>query len=309
MGTEQDKEKLFSQELDRLLAGNEPKAGPDADADLRSTLEFAHKMTEIRRQPDPVFSARLKAELLHKLAVREQQEREAKEHSWFRRIIPRNPAWQAAAALLVILMIFGITWAAGHFNQNQPITVSVPSPIPPVFTAPAAAVPATTVPATTTASAKPAATSAAPTLTSTATAPTTVAPGTSAPALQAAGIFLQAGANTDKTVYSTGEDVKITVSLTNINSQTIRLDQFPPLSLMRADTKMPAYTFASRSDTRTLAPYETASYTFTWNQLDFKGAPVASGLYYVELEDLDYQGRSVQLNLPQPVTFDILPKY
>ena len=87
------------------------------------------------------------------------------------------------------------------------------------------------------------------------------------------------------------------------------MDQFPPLSLMRADTKMPAYTFAAMKDIRTLAPYETASYTFDWNQLDFKGVPAPSGLYYVELEDLDYQGRPVQLNLTQPVTFDILPKY
>jgi hypothetical protein len=137
----------------------------------------------------------------------------------------------------------------------------------------------------------------------------TAAPTTSAPALAGIGILLQAGASTDKTVYSAGEDVKITVRLTNINSQTIRLDQFPPLSLMRADTKMPAYTFAATNDSRTLAPYETASYTFDWNQTDFKGAAAPSGTYYVELEDLDYQGRSIQLGLTQPVTFNILPKY
>jgi hypothetical protein len=35
MGTEQEKEKLFEQELDRLLAGTEITTGPDADADLR----------------------------------------------------------------------------------------------------------------------------------------------------------------------------------------------------------------------------------------------------------------------------------
>jgi hypothetical protein len=269
------------------------------------------------RQPDPVFSARLKARLLQKLAGQETAAAEAVKSSWLRRIWPRNPAWQAAAALLVLLMIFGITWAAGRFNQNQPIEVSEPSQTPPAMAVPAGTTPVTSAPAIAAAS-KPAATTAASTsgtstFTSTlqpaSTVPATSAAPTSAPAAGASGIFLRAGAITDKTVYAAGEDVKITVRLTNLNSQTVTLDQFPPLSLMRADTKMPAYTFAAMKDNRTLAPYETASYIFDWNQLDSKGAPAASGFYYVELEDLDYQGRSVQLNLAQPVTFDILPKY
>ena len=136
MGTEQEKEKLFVQELDRLLAGNEIKAGPEADADLRSALEFSRKIKALGRQPDPVFSARLKAQLLQKLAGEEAAAVQAKERSWFRRIWPRNPAWQAAAALLVLLMIFGITWAAGRFNQSQPIEVSAPSPDPGGFDCP-----------------------------------------------------------------------------------------------------------------------------------------------------------------------------
>ena len=43
-----------------------------------------------------------------------------------------------------------------------------------------------------------------------------------------------------------------------------------------------------------------------WDQEDFDGNPV-TGPYYIELEDLVYQGIPVQLHLAQPVEFNIQP--
>ncbi len=109
-----------------------------------------------------------------------------------------------------------------------------------------------------------------------------------------------------KITYAYGETVGITVSLRNDSEQTLRIDQFPPiLSLMRADSREPVYTFRAGNESRTLGPNETSSFAVTWNQLDEWGQVVPPGGYYVELEDLDLQGRAVQLAFSRPVTFNI----
>jgi hypothetical protein len=112
-------------------------------------------------------------------------------------------------------------------------------------------------------------------------------------------------ATTDKAAYNTGEDVKIALTMRNITRGPLTVTDFPPiLSVMDENTKQPVYTFAAGEATRTLAPNGTATYTYTWKQVDFNGQPV-SGTYYVELEDLEYNGQPVRLNLTQPVHFVI----
>ena len=292
MDSEKDKEKLFSEQIDRLLAGQESKTDQQIGDDLRSALDFAQKMAALRPQPSARFESILKDRLLRRLEEQEAGKAVKEKQGWFNWL--RQPAWQAATALLVILIILGAAWAAGVFNPREPVIVSVPTTVPAATTtrpaattstatAPAATTPATTQPATV----KPTATS----------APTTIP-----------GILLQAEGNTNKPAYVSGEDVKIEITLRNVSSQPLSIEQFPPiLSLMQAETRQPVYTFRAGTDSRTLAPNATATYAVNWNQLDFKGQPVPYGGYYLELEDLDSQGQAIQLNFTRTVSFIILP--
>jgi hypothetical protein len=74
---------------------------------------------------------------------------------------------------------------------------------------------------------------------------------------------------------------------------------------MSVAAEKPVYTFAAGKETRTLAPGETAQFNYTWDGLDFDGERVA-GRYYIELEDMEYQGKAIPLKLSQPAGFEIL---
>jgi hypothetical protein len=263
MGRERKTAKKFTENLDRILAGQEIKADLKMDAELRATLDFTRKMTALRTAPSAQYQTRLKARLLQQLDEREARKRERRSSFW--RMLRTTPVWAGATAALFVIIIVSIVWRSGFFQ-------------------PSIQAPSTTYPAATTA------------------APTT----TAAPKpIAAAPISVEA--KTDKPVYQFGESVKIVLSMKNVTDGQLTVTDFPPiLSVMQEDTKQPVYTFTAGKATRTLASNEAANYTYTWNEVDFKGQPV-TGRYYIELEDLDYQGQAVKLNLSQPVRFEILP--
>ena len=257
MGRERDNEKKFTEYLDHILAGEEVKADPAMDTELREALDFAGRMAALRTAPSAQYRARLKASLMQKL-----EEREARGSFWS--IFRSHPVWQGAAAALFVIIIVSIIWRAGFFE-------------------PSITAPRTTVPAATTA-----------------------APTTTAPAKAPAVTLVSIDAMTDKATYRPGEAVKIELAMKNVTAGELTIKDFPPiLSVMQVETNQPVYTFPAGKETRTLAPNQTTRYTYTWNQTDFKGMS-ASGSYYVELEDLEYQGRPLPLNLNNPARFQIL---
>jgi hypothetical protein len=141
-----------------------------------------------------------------------------------------------------------------------------------------------------------------PTQTTTATQTTMTQTATTQPAQ---GIRLSFSVRTDKTEYRPGEEVEIILTMKNNEAVQITLEKLPPIiSLMSTDNMKPVYTFTGGQETRTLAPNQTVEFDLVWNQQDFEGNPV-TGRYYIELEDLVYQGMPVQLHLAQPVEFDI----
>jgi uncharacterized protein YfaS (alpha-2-macroglobulin family) len=134
---------------------------------------------------------------------------------------------------------------------------------------------------------------------------TTAAPTTAPATTYAPGTYLLASASTDKAIYQPGEQVTIKVQLKNVTSQPFLLAQFPPiLSLMTADSQ-PVYTFAAGQTQTTLAPGETVIFYKTWNQTLTRGEAAPAGTYHLELEDIQYQGQALHLNLQQPVSFTI----
>ena len=114
MSKQEEREKLFSEILDRILAGEHIEPGPDMDTDFRSTLEFAQHMVDSRPDPEAAFKAGLKSRLVQKLSEKEAL-KQAKQQNWFYRLI-RQPAWQATAAVILIGVVSLIIWASGVFT-------------------------------------------------------------------------------------------------------------------------------------------------------------------------------------------------
>jgi hypothetical protein len=280
-------EELFSENIDRLISGQEIRESPDFDQELKSALDFARLMKLQRPEPAPRFRSALKSRLLQQMA----QQTSSNRQTWFERFIPRQPIWQAVAVLAVVLIVGGSVLGIILGNRATSPVAVVPSPTSgPTFSS---------VPATTVAAAP--ATSGSKTFSATST--TAAATKTTSSTVMA-GIYLTAEANTDKAVYAPGDKVVINLKLKNNGSQPVVLTQFPPiLSLMSAGN--PVFSFIAGQNGRILAPGESVSFNEVWSQNDAHGNQVSLGRYYLELEDLDLQGQTYKLNLSQPVSFEI----
>ncbi len=292
MGREYEEERLFSENVDRLLAGEEMKTGTEMENDLLTALDFARKITDLRTAPSPRFQAYLKARLLQKMTEREAESRQG----WFWKLIPREPVWQALAVLAIMVVVGSVLWGT-LFRPSPPSVVYVPTP-PAVTSAP----PPTTA-APTAAPAPPPSSPAAPATTAPASPPSTAS-------VPVQNNYLAAEASTDKPSYRLGETVKIHMVWQNVTSMNLTINEFPPIeSLMEKASGQPVYTFAAGKNSLTLAPGQNADYTLTWDQLDNNGRHVSPGNYYLELEEMYYQGRSVPIKLTSPVNFIIEPIY
>jgi hypothetical protein len=290
MGRGQGEEKQFNAQLDRLLNGYDTGLEGSVDDDLGTALKFARKMVNLRPDPSRVFEVRLREKLTAQL-----ESQSARNQGWISRLISHQPIWQAAAGVVVVLVIASLLWLTGIFDSSR-------LPVSPTTTTPAMTTPATTTTAPTTT--RPAAT--APTTTATTTTTATVAPTTTKPPIATSGPKVYVSANTNKASFSSGEPVIIDVTLQNAGPESLKIEKYPPiLSLMQSETKQPVYTFTAGSGTANLAPDGKTSFTLIWHQQDYKGAPVSPGIYYLELEDLDYQGQTVKLTLSNIVYFSI----
>jgi hypothetical protein len=302
---------VFTEKVDRLLAGEDTAPGAELNADLRSALDFARQIKALRPSPSPAFQANLKARVLVKI----NENAAAAKSGWFWRLIPREPVWQAAAVLLVIVIVGVAIWGA-HFRTGggppiAQVTTTTTTATATMTSTTSATVTATTTTASTTATATSTATATVTatttaTMTATTTTMTTATTTPTATSTSPAGNYLAVYAQTDKSAYSAGQPVNIQVTLQNITDQPFTIKQYPPyLSLMRAADSLPVYTFMNGTMDLTLAPGQQVTFQDYWLQVDAKGNAVPPGVYYLELEDIDYQGQALHLKLTQPVSFTI----
>jgi hypothetical protein len=283
MNRNREIEKKFNEYLDHILAGEEVILEPGADEDFRTAVEFADKMFGLRPVPSEVYRNDLISRLLRKLGEREAAEREKRESVWKK--LWRQPIWQGAVMVAFAVIVVSLLWRAGTFSPGEPEATTIPT-ISPTTTPTTTTVP-TTAPTTPPTS--------APT-----TAPTV--PPTTTPQV----VFISVYADTDKSIYQSGEEVQIVLLLTNDGPVSITLEKLPPIvSLMATNTQKPVFTFASGTETRVIAPNQTIKFTMTWDQRNFDGEPV-TGSFYIEVEDLVYLDQLIQLHLDSPVQFDII---
>jgi hypothetical protein len=130
MGKESNEEKQFSEDVDRLLAGQEVEGGKDKD--YQTAINFAKKLTEFHADPSPHFKARLKARLLLELAKQEAAARQKAKGNWFweglKNLLPREAVWRNAMATAVLMLVaVGVLWGTGVFTPSPGLQQESPA--------------------------------------------------------------------------------------------------------------------------------------------------------------------------------------
>jgi hypothetical protein len=129
MDKDTNKEKQFGNDVDRLIAGEQPNVKEISDKDYEGAVQFAKKMVESRIEPSPDFKENLRKRLLLKIVEQEMEiERKTESARGFwetvMNFIPRSPAWRTVAATIAVFVIaFIVVWRLGIFSgpTNPPI--------------------------------------------------------------------------------------------------------------------------------------------------------------------------------------------
>ena len=123
MGKESNEEKQFSEDVDRLLAGQDVEGGKDAGEDYRAAINFAKKLTGFHTDPSPHFKAELKERLLLELAKQESAARQKTKGNRFwgglKNLLPQEAVWRNATATAVLMLVaVGVLWGTGVFTPS-----------------------------------------------------------------------------------------------------------------------------------------------------------------------------------------------
>jgi hypothetical protein len=121
---EDERNRRFSEQVDRILAGGRAAPGADVDDDFRSALDFAQDIAAMTPAPRAGFQAALDSRLRTRMAELEEEGRVGDKRSWWQRLAAR-PAWLVAAAAVFIVAIGILVWAAGVLQPAaQPSIIS-----------------------------------------------------------------------------------------------------------------------------------------------------------------------------------------
>jgi len=255
MSREIDMEKEFSENVDRILAGEEVQVSAAVSDDIHTALDFARKLVGLRDVPSYSFQARLKERLLQKLSEEEVQV-EAK-RNWIleglRRLVPQTMVWRAVTttALVIILAAVGVFWYIGGIGQPPP-PAPAPAPIPTPAPMPPKAPP-----------------------------PRPPQPSLELEAIPLSPIEYAPG------IFLLGEEVKIEFRFSNASSEPITVAPFPPeIEIVRPKTDEVVRSFSEGSEQLDISPVETVEYTLTWDQYNDDGKQVVPGWYYVNVKGI-----------------------
>ncbi len=124
---EDERTRLFSEQVDRILAGGRAAPGGDLDDDFRSALNFAQDIAAMTPAPRAAFQGALDARLRTRMAELEEKARVGEKRSWWQRLVAR-PAWLVAAAAVFVVAVGVLIWASGLFQPaavpTGPVSVS-----------------------------------------------------------------------------------------------------------------------------------------------------------------------------------------
>ena len=101
-------------------------------------------------------------------------------------------------------------------------------------------------------------------------------------------------------LYLPGEEVEMTLSLTNVSSDPITVSPIPPLIQLTplSEHEKVLFSQAAGTHSREIAPGNTLTVKFTWDQKDKQGQQVLPGWYSITFKDItvipDNEGRSTR---------------
>jgi hypothetical protein len=97
----------------------------------------------------------------------------------------------------------------------------------------------------------------------------------------------QVSATPEEAHYLPGESVEVKLSLTNVSSEPITLDTYPP-EIQVKPTRQDEVVFSVAAGTQPLeiSPNDTITLEFTWDQKDNEGKQAPAGWYAVTFEDI-----------------------
>jgi len=262
MGREINEEKEFSENIDRILAGQKVEVGEDVSEDFRAAIQFAQKLEELRDEPLPVFKDQLRRRLLLKLAEKEAAAEEQKEKRFsfwetLRNLVPRSPVWRTAVATVVVAVLaVVVVWGSGIFVQAPEQAAEREPGLAPA----------------------------------TAPAPKVTPEEPSVAMLDSRAILNLEPVLEEAKVYMPGEEIKIDLVFSNTGSEPIILTSFPPvIQISRVDTGAVVRSFAPGSESTEILASGKLDYTLVWDQLDDGGKQVEPGRYSVIVGDVSIQ--------------------
>ena len=289
MTTRDNEERQFSEDIERLLRGEEPMERL-SDADYAETVLFARRLVELRQEPDEEFAGRLRRNLLTEMAARDAQAGEA--GSWFTRLFARPGLRLAMVSTFVVLAAVGLVWRAGLLPPAVPQAGDATPPS--MLTTPSApAVTATNAPEMARGQDGAADKSA-------------VGPAPSAPTVGPVTVTVYVAPTN-----ASGEDVSIALVFRNAGPDGYTLAPFPPGIVIREiATGRVVRTFSAGDYTGVISAMESLQYTVVWNQEDDSGRQVQPGRYQIDAEIVEARLEKGDLTVPagayDSTAFDIL---
>jgi hypothetical protein len=242
-------ERRFSDNLDRLLAGEGTEPTEKMSEDCRTAVEFARRLADLRDEPSPSFKQQTRNRLLARLAEQEAARQKEKRHRpWgsLGRLFELSPVWRTATVTIAVAVLaLAVIWQSGLFNQPEG-DIARRAPAPELATPPQTAA------------------AAAPTAT---------------PLLELRPL---------ETIFAKpGEAVRVELVFINMGPQSVELATFPPaIHVAQSETDRVVRSFASGKVRRAIQASETVTYSLLWDQKDDNGKQVSPGKYFVLIDDL-----------------------
>ena len=290
-------EQDFLENIERLIAGEEVSIGEDADEDLRTTIEFSRRLSDLHTGPSVEFKDKLKSRLLMKLTEQEVAARQRVEKNWFRdildRLVPQSPVWRTATiSLVMIVAVVTVMWRTGMFtgvsSPGAGVVESAQRGVEKGVLSMEAAVEEAEA-------------------TDTAPMVGTAKEAVTAPAVEAAmvSLFDMQVTPLESTIAEYGHEVSYQLTFSNTSNETIVVTPFPPRFTITGDGTLRPVRILTEGD-RSIEVGASASivYVFTWDQRDDDDTQVLADWYTVYPGTVTVTGSGE----PSMVDFPPLPR-
>ncbi|GEM_PF-3847267 len=271
-------EKRYTEDLDRLLRGEEPLEDR-TDTDHAQMLQFSRRLQQLGEEPRPEFAGQLKHRLVVELAAQDAQAKFA--DSWFVRLFSWPKLRLAVVSTFIVLAAVGLVWRAGMLSPTMTDEDSQPG----IMMLPEDSMDRD--------------------------APPPRAPDAPSAALHIGPLTIEGHA---PPVVGPEEAVNITIVFSYDGPDALVLMPFPPaIHIREAETGRIVYTFEQGTSRHTLEPMSPFEYELEpWNQQDNRGVQVGFGSYAVDvaIQEITPDGESERWPMEMVIvtTFDISPQ-